>query len=233
MPRMPRFFIPDTPLHVIVRGNNRGAIFADDDDRRFLRGYLGYTLRIHEVAAHAYVFMTNHVHLLATPDSPQSMPRAMQDMGRTYVRYFNDKYGRTGTLWEGRYRAAIVDDEHYLLTCMRYIELNPVRARMVEHPSEFQWSSFACNAMGSRDPLVTPHALYLALGASAALRRRAYGEATGMSIPQEELDRIRDATRFGWALGGSDFCARVDRLTRRATRQALGRPVGARAKRRA
>lgn len=223
MARMPRFFLPNTPLHVTVRGNNRCAIFADVADRAFMRGYLQHATQVNGVAVHAYVFMTNHVHMLVTPPTEESLPRAMQMLGRTYVRYFNDKYLRTGTLWEGRYRAAIVDDEHYLLLCMRYIEQNPVRAGMVGHASEHPWSSFASNALGVADPLVTHHSLYLSLGRDAASRQRAYCVALGMSIPEGELDRIRDAARYSWALGGKPFRGRVDSLTRRSERKLRGR----------
>lgn len=228
---MPRFFLPNTPLHVIIRGNNRCAIFAGDDDRAFMRGYLQHATRINGVAVHAYVFMTNHVHVLATPLTAASLPRAMQMLGRTYVRYFNEKYSRSGTLWEGRYKAAIVDDEHYLLLCMRYIELNPVRAGMVGHPSAHAWSSFACNGLGLADSLVTHHWLYLALGSDTTSRRRAYCETLGMTIPEAELDHIRDATQFGWALGSKAFRRRVDSLARRAERRPLGRPCGSRSTR--
>jgi putative transposase len=224
MARMPRFFLPNTPLHVIVRGNNRSAIFASDDDREFMRAYLQHVTRVNGVAVHAYVFMTNHIHMLATPLTASSMPRAMQMLGRTYVRFFNDKYSRTGTLWEGRYRAAIVDDEHYLLLCMRYIELNPVRAGMVGHPSQHPWSSFGRNALGFDDPVVTSHALYTALGIDAASRQRGYCDAIGVCVCDAELDRIRDATQNGWALGSKTFLDRVSRVARRAERRRGGRP---------
>lgn len=223
---MPRFFLPNTPLHVIVRGNNRSAIFCSDEDRAFMHRCLRRATRINGVAVHAYVFMTNHVHLLVTPLTARSLPRAVQMVGRTYVRQYNDKYARSGTLWEGRYRSTIVDDEHYLLTCMRYIEQNPVRAGMVGHASEFPWSSFACNALGARDPLVTHHPLYLALSNEPRVRGAAYREAVGLPIPVDELDRIRDASHHGWALGGDAFREYVSRLDRRADRRPLGRPRG-------
>lgn len=224
MSRLPRFFLANTPLHVIVRGNNRCAICAGDDDREFLRSYLTHVTRVNGVAVHAYVLMTNHLHLLATPLTAKSLPRAMQMLGRTYVRYFNNRHSRTGTLWEGRYKAAIVDDERYLLLCMRYIELNPVRARMVAHPSQYAWSSFAHNALGLWDGLVTHHPLYVGLGADPATRQDAYAAAIGIPIDGVELERIRDATQYGWALGSDAFRRRIGNAVRRAERLPLGRP---------
>ena len=157
MPRLPRFFVPCTPLHVIQRGNDRAPIFGGVADLAFFRGCLAHAARRHAVAIHAYVLMTNHVHLLVTPTFAMSVPKMMQSIGRIYVQYFNSVYRRTGTLWEGRYKAAIVDDERYLLTCMRYIELNPVRAHMAASPGDFGWSSFRANACGAPDDLVVPH----------------------------------------------------------------------------
>ena len=209
MPRMPRFFVPDTPLHLIVRGNNRGAIFACDDDCAFMHGYLRHAAGLNALAIHAYVFMTNHVHLLVTPSTAASVPRAIQMLGRTYVRYFNDKYSRTGTLWEGRYKASIVDHEHYLVLCMRYIELNPVRAGMVRMAGEYRWSSFLCNARGAADSLVTKHALYTGLGSDQRMRESSYRAMFGVGVPDKEIDRIRDATQNGWALGSKSFRDRV------------------------
>jgi putative transposase len=221
---MPRFFIPDVPLHVIQRGNNRSAMFADDSDRSFLCGYVQYAMRIHGVSIHAYVLMGNHFHLLVTPQRASSVPKMMQSVGRVYVRYFNDKYGRTGTLFEGRYKAAIVDDEHYLLTCMRYIELNPVRAGLVAEPAEYGWSSFRANAWGSPDALVSPHPLYAALGPTARTRRAVYRELFGTTPTTDELASIRDATQNAWALGSEAFRTRVGSLARRGERMPTGRP---------
>ena len=166
MPRLPRFFVPELPLHVIQRGNYRQQISAGHGDMRFYPDCLARAARDFGVAIHAYVFMTNHVHLLATPRLAVSVPKMMQSIGRIYVQYFNSMYRRTGTLWEGRYKAAIVDDERSLLTCMRYIELNPVRAHMVASPGEFPWSSFSANACGTTDDLVEAHAIYRQLGPS-------------------------------------------------------------------
>ena len=164
MARKPRFNLPGIPQHIIQRGNNREPCFFDDAD------YIHYMENLHEAAVkncaaiHAYVLMTNHVHILVTPGTEFSITHMMQDLGRKYVRHINRKYRRTGTLWEGRYKASLVDSEAYLLTCMRYIEMNPVRATMVERPGEYPWSSYSYNAYGNADQLVTGHPVYESLG---------------------------------------------------------------------
>jgi len=224
MPRLPRFFVPGFPLHIIQRGNDRQPIFGVRADVRFFRGCLARAAREHRVAIHAYVFMTNHVHLLATPSLATSVPKMMQSIGRVYVKYFNATHCRTGTLWEGRYKAAIVDDDRYLLTCMRYIELNPVRAQMVPTPDEFPCSSFSANARGTVDDLVEPHAIYRALGSSPEARQAAYRQLFRSSIPDSEIRSIRDATQNAWALGNAEFRSRIAAMGRRAERQPLGRP---------
>ena len=224
MPRLPRFFAPDLPLHIIQRGNDRQPIFGGRDDVMFYRDCLARAARDCGVAIHAYVLMTNHVHLLATPRRADSLPKMMQSIGRIYVQYFNAAYCRTGTLWEGRYKAAIVDDECYLLTCMRYIELNPVRAQMVASPSEFPWSSFSANACGAADDLVVPHAIYRRLGWSPETRQATYRQLFRAAIPEAEMCSIRDATQHAWALGSVAFRSKIAALGRRADRLPVGRP---------
>jgi putative transposase len=224
VPRLPRFFAPSLPLHVIQRGNNRQSIFRGRNDLMVYRACLARAARDRGVAIHAYVLMTNHVHLLATPSLEDSMPKMMQSIGRIYVKYFNSTYGRTGTLWEGRYKAAIVDDERYLLTCMRYIELNPVRAQMVASPGEFPWSSYSTNAWGRPDALVEPHTIYQGLGLSPTTRRAAYRQLFGSPIPEDEICNIRDATQHAWALGDAEFRGKIAASTRRAERLPTGRP---------
>ncbi len=224
MPRLPRFFVAETPLHVIQRGNDRAPIFGGVADCALFRDCLARRSREHGVSIHAYVLMTNHVHLLATPQAATSLPRMMQAIGRVYVHHFNVSYCRTGTLWEGRYKAAIVDDEQYLLTCMRYIEMNPVRAHMVSNPGEYPWSSFMANACGGQDELVVPHRLYLSLGRSPPERRAAYRALFQKSIPDEVLCVIRDSTQNAWALGSGAFRDRIAELSRRAERLPMGRP---------
>ena len=228
MARLPRFVIPRQPQHVIQRGNNRQAIFAAEADYQFFRDALVEAARKHGLAIHAYVWMTNHIHLLATPESEHGISKVMQSVGRKYVQYFNFAYRRSGTLWEGRYRATVVDSERYLLTLMRYIELNPVRAGMVEQPGEYLWSSYAFNAQGESGPnsgWLTPHEEYLSLGRSATDRQDAYRLLFKAAIPQDDLKEIRECSHKGWALGSERFKEDIEALgQRRAISRGVGRP---------
>lgn len=224
MPRLPRFFLPDTPLHVVQRGNNRAPIFSRVDNLVFFRRCLTWTARRYGLAIHAYVFMPNHFHLLATPRDAATLPKLMQALGRVYVQYFNRTSERTGTLWEGRYRCAIVDDEHYLFACMRYIELNPVRANIVRRPEDFPWSSYLANATGMADELTYPHPLYTTLGNSPASRCDAYRGLFADVIADDQLRAIRDATQHAWALGDQMFRHKVAGSGRRAERLPRGHP---------
>jgi putative transposase len=208
----------------VQRGNNRGAIFAEHEDSAFFYACMADAARRHEVAIHAYVFMTNHFHLLVTPRSASSLPKTMQSVGRVYVRYYNAKYSRTGTLWDGRYKAAIVEHERYLLMCMRYIELNPVRAGMVAAPEQYRWSSFRANAAGIRDEMVCEHPLYVGLGSTCEARQSGYRALFGSSLTDADVASIRDATQNAWALGGASFRQRVAAANRRAERLRAGRP---------
>jgi len=215
MARQPRFFVPGQALHVIQRGNNRGPVFAADSDYRFFLECLQGAAECHGMLIHAYVLMTNHIHLLVTPRHVRSVPKVLQSVGRRYVQYFNHAYGRTGTLWEGRYRATIVDSEQYLLTCMRYIELNPVRAGMIGHPGGHRWSSYRANAEGMLDGLVRPHELYDRLGPSAPERQMAYRHLFHCLLSEADLGAIRDATNRNWALGNDRFRRRIEELSGR------------------
>ena len=173
---------------------------------------------------HAYVLMTNHVHLLVTPQHAQSITHMMQDLGRKYVRYINHTYKRTGTLWEGRFKASLVDSDAYLLTCMRYIELNPVRAKMVVHPSEYRWSSYACNANGKIDSLINPHPLYTALAKEPTRCQVAYRELFRNYLEPDQIHAIRDALNQQLVLGRDDFKDKIEEMTQRQTRpKPLGR----------
>lgn len=225
MPRLGRYFLPDQPLHVIQRGNNRAPVFfAEDDYRRYLE-WLGEAALRYGVAIHAYVLMTNHVHLLATPRDAAALSSMMQSLGRRYVRYVNGTHRRTGTLWEGRYRAAPIEAEAHLIACMRYIELNPVRARMVRKPGNYPWSSHRAHAAGTADPLLSDHALYRALGATPKARSRAYIALFEEVLPPEFISTLRDATNGGWALGNDRWRAKVERIARRrAAPLPAGRP---------
>ncbi|MBV8535400.1 MAG: transposase [Alphaproteobacteria bacterium] len=217
MARPARYFLRDQPLHVIQRGNNRQAIFFHDDDYAHCRDWLAAAASEHGLAIHAYVFMTNHVHLLATPQSENSLPRAMQSLGRRYVRRLNTIYQRTGTLWEGRYRAAPIESDAHFLACCRYIELNPVRAGMTRHPRDHRWSSYAAHALGMTDVLVSEHPLYRALGATPRDRQAAYRDLFEAELDPAFVDELRAATNGGWAIGSERF--------KREIAAALGRHV--------
>lgn len=210
---------------MIQRGNDRRpCFFADGDYARYLDELREVALR-EGCAVHAYVLMTNHVHLLMTPTEAGQVARVMQALGRRYVRFVNDRYHRTGTLWEGRYKACLVDSETYLLTCYRYIELNPVRAAMVAQPGDYPWSSHGRNAMGRADRLVHPHASYLALGPDDAGRCSAYRELVMHAIAPDELEAIRLYLQRQHALGSNRFrCAIEQQLARRAGPARIGRP---------
>jgi putative transposase len=191
MARRPRCTTPDQPQHVIQRGNNRTALFTQTKDYVFFLGCLASAVGQHGCLVHSFVLMTNHVHLLMTAETAGGIGRVMQSVGLRYVRYFNLKYGRTGTLWEGRYRAIVIDTQRYFFACSRYIELNPVRAGIVVHPSEYNWSSYGANALGRSDPLVVPHGLYTALGADAKHRQREYRALFDAPFDQSTIDALR------------------------------------------
>jgi putative transposase len=225
MPRLPRLFLAGQPNHVIQRGNNRGAIFFAEDDRRRYLAWLGEALASEGCALHAYVLMTNHVHLLVTAVAEQAIPRVLQSLGRRYVRHVNQRYGRSGTLWEGRFKSTIVDSETYLLACHRYIESNPLRARMVADAADYRWSSYRHNALGEADALLTRHAVYEALGGSSEARCAAYRALFREGLEDPILATIRDATQRGWAMGSERFQQEIGvALRRRADPPQRGRP---------
>ena len=225
MARRPRLELPGVPLHLIQRGNNRGLCFRADADRRLYLRCLAAAAARHECAIHAYVLMPNHVHLLATPTTNGSVAAMMQDVGRRYVRFFNDSHERTGTLWEGRYKSCLVDSETYLLACHRYIESNPVRAGLVAQPLEFRWSSHAHYALGADNPLLTPHEVFNQLAADDSSRRRAFRSLFGQAIETQVIERIRTHTKQGWPLGSDSFLQHVEAvLGRNAKPPKRGRP---------
>lgn len=197
MPRPPRLELPGVPLHVIQRGNNRAACFFNEVDRRFYLKCLAKAAARAQCAIHAYVLMTNHVHLLVTPGARGSVAAMLQDIGRRYVRVINTINGRTGTLWEGRFKSSVVDTERYLLTCHRYIELNPVRAGLATDPSAYPWSSHSHYVSGRTSELITEHPAFLALGASTAERRAAFRELFGDALDEKTLAHIREAVNAG------------------------------------
>jgi putative transposase len=226
MARQPRLTLAGHPHHVIHRGNNRQAIVVDDVDRQRLLDELREHARGQGVAVHGYVLMDNHLHLLLTPESDTGIGLMMQALGRGYVRHFNRRHGRSGTLWEGRYRSALIQAERHLLACMVYIDLNPVRAGMVQQAEDYPWSSHG-HCVGLRqDPLVTPHALYWALGNTPFAREQAYAGLVGAGTSQPQQDALRRSTQSGWVLGSESFIAQLARQThRRVGPGRVGRPA--------
>jgi len=202
MPRPPRTVLPSVPLHVIQRGNNRIPCFSAENDYRVYLDMLRECAQDAGCAVHAYVLMSNHVHLLLSPDAEDSASTLMQRLGQRYVQYFNRRHARTGTLWEGRFRSCLVLDERYLLVCHRYIELNPVRARMVDTPASYPWSSYRTNALGQDSPLITPHPVYQGLGTDMAARLDAYQDLFSETLSEELLEEVRHASKGNRRLGG-------------------------------
>lgn len=208
--------MPGCAHHVIQRGNNRASCFHDGPDYRRYLEYLRISSKAYAVAIHSYVLMTNHVHLLLTPEDSAGCGKMMQSVGRRYVRYFNDRNSRTGTLWEGRYKSTLVDSDNYFFTVSRYIELNPVRARMVSGPADYPWSSFHQNALGLPANLLSAHALYKRLGNTQRKRQAAYLKLFSLPIPTETLEKLREATNKAWAFGDEAF---QKSISKRANRQ--------------
>ena len=226
MARLPRLTVPGYPHHLIQRGNNRQAIFDSEDDYGTLLAMVDENARKFEVEVHAYVLMTNHFHLLATPATATSLPSLMQAVGRGYVRHFNQKQGRSGTLWEGRYRSTLIQADRYLLACMVYIDLNPVRAGIAASAANYPWSSHR-HYIGSReDRLVTPHSLFWTLGNTPFAREAAYAELVGAGIPRQQQQALTNSALQGWALGDTNYVAELQKRTaRRVSKAKVGRPL--------
>ena len=191
MARRPRCQAAGITQHIVQRGNNRTDIFRSERDFSFFQDWLGESVRRYACRVHAYCFMRNHVHLLVTPDVDGAVSKVMQTLGIRYVQYFNKRHQRTGTLWEGRYYASAIDTARYLLGCYRYIEMNPVRAGITTDPRDYRWSSYAANALGRSDALITPHSLYDALGRDHEQRLSAYRELFQIPIDNDTRDAIR------------------------------------------
>jgi putative transposase len=226
MPRRPRVFVPGHPVHVIQRGNNRSQVFFGPKDAQTYLTWLQEAADEHGLAVHAYVLMSNHIHLLVTPESVHALPRAMRDLNWRFSRHINATQNRTGSLWEGRYRASLIEAEDYFFACSRYIELNPVRAGLAQTPSAYRWSSYKANAEGKADPLVTPHSVYTALGTSPEARTVAYQDLFADAMSDAALAAIRDAVNGGFPLGQEPFMAFVSRHAGRAvTQRKRGRPA--------
>ena len=225
MPRRARIHLPDLPVHVVQRGHNRDACFFADEDYHAYRAWLGDALQQTGCQLHAYVLMTNHVHLLLTPPNAEAISCLMVSLGRRYVQYINKSYQRTGTLWDGRYKSSLVQAQDYLLLCHRYIELNPVRAAMVADPACYRWSSYRANGLGQTDSLLTPHAIYETLGHTAQLRCEAYRALFSSALDEEAITDVRLATQQGQPLGNGRFLDTIQRMTgQRREAKPRGRP---------
>lgn len=217
MARLPRFLLPGFPQHVIQRGNHHQMILREEEDYWFLWGRLGDAAAKFDCDIHAYVLMPDHFHLLLTPWREDGIGKLMQYTGRYFVQHINHRYQRRGTLWEGRYRATLLDPQALLLPVSGYIETNAVRAAFVARADEYDWSSYAANALGVEDELIRPHALYRALGASDAERQRAYRAQFEAGLSEELIAHIRAYTNKAWVLGDEHFCQAIeDKLNRRA-----------------
>jgi putative transposase len=219
-------YMAGVPSHIIQRGNNREACFFSDDDYLLYLTCLKVACRRYKVSCHAYVLMTNHTHLLLSPNDEEGISKVMQSLGRRYVQYINKRYNRCGTLWESRHKSSLIDAESYLLSCYRYIELNPVRASMVVHPADYPWSSYRCNAYGENDELVTAHDVYLSIDPNKASRQIAYRSLFDTALPKKLLHEIRNAANFSMPLGENRFKQQIEQTLNRSIGYAKrGRPV--------
>jgi len=227
MARLPRYSIINQPQHVILQGRQGLSVFHQQQDYQYFHDCLDAAAYNYNLKLHAYVLMPDHVHVLATPGNADSVSRVVQSIGRNYVQYFNELYDGVGTLWEGRYRATVIDGKHYLLTCSRYIELNPVRNQLVDRPQDYHWSSYAHNALAQTDEMITAANEYRKLGDSVKDCAKAYRKLFRPKLSQQQVQEITDATVKGWVLGDSKFARKIEKLSgRRASQLPKGRPRG-------
>jgi len=226
MPRHRRYVVAGVPVHIIQRGNNRSACFFDEKDNLLYLRHLRELASQFACSVHAYCLMTNHVHLLITPQTVEGCGLLMKNLGQRYVQHVNRSYQRSGTLWEGRFRSCLAQSERYVLACYRYIELNPVRAGMARHPRQYRWSSYRANAEGKGPSWLLAHQQYLDLGRTDPARRDAYRALFRHSLEPAVIDEIRLSTNGGFALGSSKFQAEIAQmLGQRVTRGTPGRPA--------
>jgi len=218
MARMPRIVLPGQPMHIVQRGNNRQATFFANEDYLVYLDAVIKAVEKYQVDVHAYVLMTNHVHLLLTPHDDTGLSRFMQSIGRRYVRYVNGVYKRSGTLWEGRYKSAIIDTDDYLLKCYRYVEMNPVRAGMTERPDEYKWSSFHRNALGKKDDVVKMHDKYEELGGTDKSRQEAYLALFNNHLSVDDIKTIRSGTVKDNVIGNDRFSEEIAQMLKRRVR---------------
>ena len=222
MPRRPRLKVAGVPHHVIQRGNNRAPVFFADEDYRFYLICLQKGAARYQCAIHAYVLMPNHVHLLVSPGAEEGLSLMMRYVGSRYVQYVNYVYSRTGTLWEGRFRSNLIESERYLLACYRYVELNPVRAGIVESPAKYPWSSYVHHAEGRENKVIQDHPIYAALGSTPWERQQAYRALFRKPIDDKELEEIRASVNAGLVLGGERFKDAIERGVARSVRPSRG-----------
>jgi len=227
MARLPRLTLAGYPHHIILRGNNRQAIFMDSADFQRMLALLQAHAQDQQVQIHAYVLMSNHLHLLLTPLQNDSLPKMMQAVGRSYVLYFNKRHGRSGTLWEGRYRSTLIQTERYLLACMAYIDLNPVRASMVVQAADYLWSSHGHYIGRQNEAWLSPHPLYWEMGNTPFAREAAYAAMVQSGIGQKQQQALTSSALSGWALGEDAFVEGLQKQTpRRVNAAKAGRPFG-------
>ena len=225
MPRRARLAIAGVPWHIIQRGNNRSACFYSEQDYHYYLQTLQEQASRNDCAIHAYVLMTNHVHILLTPGKETSPSLMMKHLGQRYVQYINRTYRRSGTLWEGRFKSCLAQEEDYVLICYRYIELNPIRAGMVERPGDYPWSSYRSNGEGKENKLITPHVQYLGLGRTDCEVRAAYRDLFGAHLDGMTLKNIREATNGNYVLGNNRFMDEIEGMLKRRVRPgSSGRP---------
>lgn len=227
MARLPRYTIINQAQHIIQQGRDGQQVFFEEQDYRYFRDCLEAAAYNYDLKVHAYVLMPDQVHILATPSATGSISRTVQSVGRNYVQYYNECHSASGSIWEGRYRATVLDEKKYLLTCSRHIEMIPVRAGLVKHPRDYRWSSYAHNALGKLDETITAHREYQRLGSDDEDRVSTYRALFKQKISRETEDMITDATLKGWALGDARFARKIEKLSgRRATQLPKGRPKG-------
>ncbi len=225
MPRRPRMYLPGVPAHIVQRGNNREPCFFHPDDFVYYLQCLKHALSRHKVKLHAYVLMTNHVHLLMTPADETGISKLISLVGKNYVMYINKTYRRSGTLWEGRHKSSLIDAEKYLFHCHRYIEMNPVRASMTKKPDEYRWSSYAYHAWGNDNDLIEDHELFQALDITAEKRQFTYRELFRVDLTVEKIHEISHATHYNYPLGNEHFKELIEKtLKRQVGHDKRGRP---------
>lgn len=227
MARLPRYSIINQPQHIILQSRDQLQVYFEEQDYQYFHDCLDAASYNYQLKLHAYVLMPDHAHILATPSNTDSVSRTVQSIGRNYVQYYNECYGGSGTIWEGRYRATVIDGRHYLLTCSRYIELNPVRNGLVERAKDYRWSSYAHNALGKTDEMLSEAREYKRLGDSAGERAREYRKLFQQKLDPQLVQQITESTLKGWVLGDSRFAKKIEKLSgRRATPLPKGRPKG-------